>query len=247
MRFEGALHTLAAFVGRAAPTGRGRHKTKSSAMQRLGLLRRATRLLFLLACAVAVVACAATKAADEALGEMTKNMLEAAGLKKPEKPKLPELPQAEAMRLPRKVSLRVHAGPQLNHDVQERPLSLVLRIYKLKTASTFRQAPYEVFATAGKDKEFLGDDMLEMREVLLTPGQRLAAEEKLPREAAVLGVVALFHARSPQRWKFAFDAAEAEKTGLVLGAHGCALTVAHGQPLQAPVDALMLGGAPCGQ
>jgi type VI secretion system protein VasD len=199
-----------------------------------------------MAACLALGGCAATKVADDTLGDLTKNLLEATGLKKPDPPKLPEVPQAEALRLPRKVALRVHAGPELNHDANRQPLSLVLRIYKLKSSAAFLQAPYEAFATPGRDKEALGDDVIEMRELTLVPGQRYEADEKVPREAAAMGVVALFNAPAPLRWKFAFDAGAAERSGLVLGAHGCALTVTQGVPVGAQVDPERLGGIRCG-
>lgn len=195
---------------------------------------------------LALGGCAATKVADDTLGDLTKSLFESTGLKKPEAPKPPEVPQAEALRLPRKVALRVHAGPELNHDGNRQPLSLVLRIYKLKNTSAFLQAPYEAFAAPGRDKDALGDDVIEMRELTLVPGQRYEADEKVPRDAAAMGVVALFNAPAPQRWKFAFDASAAERTGLVLGAHGCALTVTRGKPMGTVVDAERLGGIHCG-
>jgi type VI secretion system protein VasD len=190
--------------------------------------------------------CAATKVADDALGDMTKSALEAVGLKKPETPAVPQLPQAEALRLPRKVPLQVYAGPQLNHDEHDQPLSLVLRIYQLKSTAAFMQAPYEVFAGAGTQKAFLGDDVIDVQEVTLVPGQRYAVDEKVPRDAAALGVVALFNAPAAQRWRFAFDAEAAEKSGLVIGAHGCALTVTRGAPLGVEFDPSMLVGVRCG-
>ncbi len=200
----------------------------------------------LAALCIASAGCAATKVADETLGDLTKNLLESTGLKKPEAPKLPEVPQAEALRLPRKVALRVHAGRELNHDANQKPLSLVLRIYKLKSTAAFLQAPYEAFAMPGRDKDVLGEDLIEMRELTLVPGQRYEVEEKVPRDAAAMGVVALFHAPAAQRWKYAFDAKSAERSGLVLGAHGCALTVAQGAPVEAQVDPQRLGGIRCG-
>ena len=199
----------------------------------------------LLLSALALGGCAATKVADDTLGDWTKKALEATGLKKPDPPALPEVPQAEALRLPRKIKLRVYAQKELNHDAANQPLSLVLRIYKLKSTAAFLQAPYEAFAVSGREKEVLGDDVIEMREVLLVPGQRYEVDEKVAREAAAIGVVGLFNAPAAQRWKFAFDAGAAEKTGLVLGAHGCALTVSTGQPLSAPVDPTVLGGVRC--
>jgi type VI secretion system protein VasD len=190
--------------------------------------------------------CAATRVADDALGDMAKNALESMGLKKPDPPALPELPQADALRLPRKVALQVYAGTQLNHDEKDQPLSLVLRIYQLKSTAAFLQAPYEAFAGADGQKEFLGDDVIDMQEVTLVPGQRYAVDEKVPRDAAALGVVALFNAPAPQRWKFAFDAEAAEKSGVVIGAHGCALTVTRGAPLKVEFDPSMLGSVRCG-
>lgn len=206
---------------------------------------RLARALLSVAC-MALAGCAATKVADDTLGELTKNLLESTGLKKPEAPKLPELPQAEALRLPRKVALHVVAGDDLNHDANGKPLSLVLRVYRLKSSSAFLQAPYEAFAVQGREKEFMGDDVLDVRELTLVPGQHYDTEEKVPRDAAAVGVVALFNAPAPQRWKFAFDARAAEGSGLVLGAHGCALTVSQGQPLQVQLDPQRLAGTRCG-
>lgn len=193
------------------------------------------------ACAV-LGGCAATKAADEALGDLTKSLLEKTGLKKPE---APALPQVEVLRLPREVPLRIHAGSQLNHDAAGRPLSLVARIYKLKNPAAFQQAPYEAFAEPGRDKQFFGDDLIESRDVLLVPGQKYDTKEKVPREAAAVGIVALFHAPAPHRWKVAFDAASAERSGIVLGAHGCSLSVSDGAPLGAQVDLAMTGSVRC--
>lgn len=192
-------------------------------------------------------ACAAVKVTDDALGDWTKNALESAGLRKPDPPALPDVPQVEAFRLPRKVSLRVMAGPQLNHDANDHALSLVLRIYKLKNTAAFLQAPYEAFASADAEKAALGSDVIETREVTLLPGQRYETNEKVPRDAAALAVVALFNAPAPQRWKFAFDAEQAEKSGVVMGAHGCALTVTQGVPLEVQFDASRLGVSRCGQ
>jgi type VI secretion system protein VasD len=203
-------------------------------------------ILGLLLAAGLLSGCAATKVADDALGDMAKNALEAAGLRKPDPPALPQIPQAEALHLPRKVALEVYAGPQLNHDDTNQPLSVVLRIYQLKSSAAFLQAPYEAFAAGTAQKEFLGDDVVGMREVTLVPGQHYQVEEKVPREAAALGVVALFNAPAAQRWRFAFDTEAAEKSGVVMGAHGCALTVTQGKPLNVEFDASVLGNLRCG-
>jgi len=209
-------------------------------------LRRRAACGAMAAAALALAGCAATKAADDALGNWAKGLLESNGLKKPEPPPIPQVPPGDAWRLPRKISLRIYAGSELNRG-NDKALSLVLRVYSLKSNAAFLQAPYEAFAASGRDKDYFGADVLDTRELLLMPGQRLDLEESIARDAVGVGIVGLFNSPAARRWRFVFDAGSAEKTGLVLGALGCGLTVSKGEPVEAAVDPLMLGGAQCGE
>lgn len=163
------------------------------------------------------------------LGTVAKVALDASGLTKPE---IPELQKP-----PRKVAMSISSGKNLNADVRGQPLAVVVRIYTLKSAASFYQAPYDAFVTPGRDKLTLGDDLLESREVTLIPGRDFNWTEVVPRTASAVGIVVLFHTPYEQRWRFAFDAAEAEKTGITMGAHACALTVTRGTPLPASGNA----------
>lgn len=147
--------------------------------------------------------------------------LEAAGLRKP-------APLPEAQLPPRKVALHLHAAQRLNVDARGQPLALVVRVYKLRQRSAFEQAPYAAFLSPQAEREALGADLLEAREVMLVPGRRLDLDESLAREAGWLGVVALFHSPAPQGWRLAFAAPEAEKAGVTVGLHACALSVGAG-------------------
>ena len=146
----------------------------------------------------------------------------------------PELP--ESQKPPRKVAMPIAAAKNPNTDSRGRPLSMVVRIYKLKDSTTFYQAPFDAFVTPGGDKTVLGDDLLESREITLLPGQRYDWTESVARQAGAVGVVALFNAPNARRWRFAFDPVESEKTGILIGAHACARTVTRGA-LIAPQDA----------
>jgi type VI secretion system protein VasD len=152
--------------------------------------------------------------------------LEVTGLKKPDVPAIPELPDAQ--KPARTVQLNLHAADNLNTDPAGRPLALVARVYKLKQNAAFQQAPYDTFLNPQKEKELLGADLVEVKEVTLVPGQRYHADEKVSREAYFVGVVALFRAPVAQRWRATFPAADAEKTGITLGLHACALSVGTG-------------------
>lgn len=155
----------------------------------------------------------------------------------------PELP--EAQKPPRNVTIRLHAAGTLNSGKSGQPLALVARIYKLRQADAFERVSYEGFTNAHTERELLGADLLEVKEVLLIPGQRYEVTEKVGREAAYIGIVALFRAPSGQRWRAAFPAAEAEKAGITIGLYGCAITVGQGTPARQPVVARPLGEAQC--
>ncbi|MFZ4875336.1 type VI secretion system lipoprotein TssJ [Janthinobacterium sp. Mn2066] len=165
--------------------------------------------------------------AGGAIGSLANAALQMTGISKPPPPELPD-----AQKPPRTVSIRLHAGQRLNTDPQGRPLALVARIYKLRQKSTFEQAPYDSFLDAEKEKQALGADLMEVKEVLLVPGQRYEVQEKVSKEAYFIGVVALFRAPAPQRWRATFGAAEAERSGITVGLHACAIS-SDGTPLSA--------------
>lgn len=75
----------------------------------------------------------------------------------------------------------------------------------------------------------MGDSLLEVREVVLTPGQRLESSERMTSEMAYLGIVILFRSPAPERWRVAFAQADVEKNGVTIGAHGCAISITEGK------------------
>jgi type VI secretion system protein VasD len=170
-------------------------------------------------------------------GSIAGAALEAAGIRKP-----PELPDAQ--KPPRSVAIRLHAADKLNVDARGQPLALVARIYKLRQSGAFEQAPYAAFLSPQAEKEALGADLLEVKEITLVPGQRYEVNEKVTREAGYVGVVALFHAPAAQRWRLAFNAADAEQAGLTVGLHACALSVGAGAKATAR-DLKMLSSVHC--
>lgn len=91
--------------------------------------------------------------------------------------------------------------------------------------------------------------LIASREITLTPGQRFENVEKVPKGAAYIAVAALFYAPAPQRWKYVFEVKEVEDTGIVLGAHACAMTVATGKIVLPPgmpaFDPSRLGSLQC--
>jgi type VI secretion system protein VasD len=179
-----------------------------------------------------------------ASGGMLDKGMELVGLKKPELPAGLET-ELQKIELQRKVTLRIHAGQLLNTDTAGRPLSLVARVYKLRSTSQFNQATYSMFTAANNDKSSFAEDVISMQEIVLTPGQKYEVVETLPTSTSHLAVVALFRAPDSQRWRFVFDTRAAAKTGITLGAHACAMSVSQGEPVGVQADTLRLAGVQC--
>lgn len=166
-----------------------------------------------------------------AAGSIATAALQLAGM-----PKQPELPDAQ--KPPRTVPLKLHAAANLNAGPGSQALSLAVRVYKLRQPATFQQLHFDVFLDADAERAALGKDLLEVREVMLIPGQQVAMQEKVTREAPFIGVVALFRAPAPQRWQLVFPAAEAEKAGVTVSLSACAISAGSGAaPLATAADA----------
>jgi type VI secretion system protein VasD len=201
------------------------------------------RSIFSRACATLVVVMATGCASGGGGDTMVDKALQLVGLSKPTPPETPVKDLAPPVR---KVTLRLHAGDVLNTDATGRSLSAVARIYKLRDSAAFLQAPYEAFrdAAAGKNPA-IEQDVVEAREVVLTPGQHYEVVETVPAQASFVGVVVLFRAPAESRWRFVFDTKAAAAGGVTLGVHGCALSVAQGQPVASTPEAMRVAGVRC--
>lgn len=172
-----------------------------------------TMRLALVAAVVALGGCASTP--DDRPGLIGKT-LENIGLRKPAEE--PALPRAKS------IPLRLWAGANLNSGTDNRSLAVVVKVYRLRDGQRFEHAPFSAFLDEDAERDALGDDLISATEIVLQPNQRHEINERLPPEAGTLGVVALFRSPAPGRWRFSFDAMEAEKEGVTVGLHACALT-----------------------
>lgn len=205
--------------------------------------RRVAQAIALIA-VLGLAGCETAGKLGEGFGNMGDKALETIGFKKPEVPQAPELP--ESAKPARRLKLRLAASDSLNVDAAGHSLSLVVRIYKLRNPTAFLNAPYETFGNGTKEKEILADELIESREIVLLPGQRQQISERWAREATHVGVVALFRAPAPQRWRYAFELETFQlDEGFVLGAHACTLSVASGEPVGITSAAMKLSSTAC--
>lgn len=177
------------------------------------------------------------------ISSATDAALAAVGLKKPDVPPPPEIPDSAMPDY--KVNWRVYASESLNVDERGHALALVVRIYKLKSPDAFLQASYDTFGDAAKEKAVLGDDLVGVRELQLVPNQHHEATDKVAREARYIGIVALYKNALAGRWRYAFSTAAADKTGLTIGAHACALSIQVGEAIGQAASTVRSVAMPC--
>jgi type VI secretion system protein VasD len=164
---------------------------------------------------------ACTTAVQVATGKVAEIALSAIGIKTPE--------SANTPRPPKVIALRIEAAKDMNAGDDGEGLSTVLRLYKLKDQTNFLATPYSAFGNPDKEKQTIGADLLDVREMTLSPGQVLDLKEKMIPEATYLGVVALFRSPAAQRWRFAYATSDVE-SGVTIGVHACAMTSTNAAP-----------------
>jgi len=192
--------------------------------------------VWLISCTTLLTGCI-TGAAVQVVGAAVDIALESSGLKK----RTPDNGD-------RTVSVRLNTGEVLNSTDEGEPLALLVRIYQLKSDAGFATISYGQFIDNETGKTMLGEDLVSVRELTLLPGKTYTLEEKMPADAKVLGVVALFHSPATARWKYAFDREGSLESGISLGFHACSITVGTGtltNPM-ATEGAASLAGVRCG-
>lgn len=174
--------------------------------------RRAPRVRWtvVLACLLSAGCATGSDGIKQALG----TTLQAVGLK--------QRGEAQPVELP----VRLYAGDNLNAGTDGRAASLVVRVYQLRDAKRFDDAAFDVFLDERREHDVLGDDLISVTEFLLAPGKRHEVVESLPADGSHLGVVALFRAPAPTRWRLTFETRGAVAEGITVGLHGCAMTTA---------------------
>lgn len=184
------------------------------------LLQRSAHMLAFLVICHALMGCStAVKVAADVLAEKALGAMRI------------KVDNQTAAKAPKTVQLRLETAQDLNAGENGQGLSTVFRVYKLKDQNAFLSTPYSAFGNTEKEKSAFGQDLLEVRELILSPGESLDLKEKVPAESPYLGTVALFRQPSAQRWRFVFAAADSEKSGITLGLHACAMTATTTPPV----------------
>ncbi len=162
--------------------------------------------------------------------------MEAAGFKSPSR-------EAQA----RQIRIALNAARSLNTTDDGRSLALLIKVYQLRSAQSFSTVEAADLLDPDQERKALGEDLLSVRELTLTPGTSLDLTESLIAGTNVIAVAALFRAPAAKRWRYSFDARASIDTGISLGFHRCAMTVGSGALTGTDTgpDAISLAGVRC--
>ncbi len=213
------FRTLVAGAG-----ARGEHRGHRRRCRQLRTI--AGGFLLLVLTGMALTGC--SSAVQVATGKVAEIALSAVGVKLPA--------SNSSANQPKTVHLHLVAADDLNATESGQGLSTVVRIYELRDRNGFLAAPYASFGAPEQEKIALGADLIGVHELRLTPGQTVDLQEKVPATAAYLGIVSLFRAPDPNRWRFAFATAGLDDKPVAIGLHACAMTASSIAPAGMPLS-----------
>lgn len=97
------------------------------------------------------------------------------------------------------VTGNIQGATELNPSVNQRPSPLLLRLYELKSATTFNQADFMALYQA--DQATLGADLVAREEIMLAPGEARPYKKSLAPETRFIGVVAVYRNLESATWR----------------------------------------------
>jgi len=100
---------------------------------------------------------------------------------------------------PTQVIGTIQASAQINPSVSRRPSPLLVRVYELKTATSFNAADF--MSLYQRDQAELAADLVGKEEFTLTPGETKAFAKTLSPDTRFLGVMAAYRDVEHARWR----------------------------------------------
>jgi type VI secretion system protein VasD len=165
----------------------------------------------------------AIQLAGVAVGGAVNAVLESTGLR------TPRADDASAS-----VSISIDASPDLNVSPSGEPLSVVLRLYQLKSAHGFALLAYHQAQNEDMGEDVLGDELGSVREMIVLPGKHYEVTLETKVDTRHIGIVALFHSPAHGRWKLAVERSNAQTERISLSLGACAIALPRDPALPAP-------------
>jgi type VI secretion system protein VasD len=115
---------------------------------------------------------------------------------------LPAIVQIPApQKKPAIAEVDIVVDPNINPDLSGRPSPVIVRTYELKSVSAFEAASSSALLHGDKDKDSLGADVVERKELTIFPGTNSWLKIPLTPQTRFLGVTAAFRDVDRAKWR----------------------------------------------
>ncbi|WP_174365021.1 type VI secretion system lipoprotein TssJ [uncultured Caballeronia sp.] len=116
-------------------------------------------------------------------------------------------PDPKTPKEPLRLDMSVKAASDVNPDDRGRAAPIVVRVYELRNAETFKSQDF--ISLQEKDKALLADDINARDEFLLRPGDSKVFRRKPDSTTHVIGVLAAYRDLPNAVWRTTYDLPEA--------------------------------------
>lgn len=124
---------------------------------------------------------------------------------------------------PTEIEAIMSASDDVNPDADGEASPLVVRMYELKSATSFNNATF--FSLYDSDIAELGEDMKGKEEFELQPGQKLELERELKPEVRYVGFLASYRDLDNASWRAVVEVPEGESTDMTIAFQRLAIKV----------------------
>jgi type VI secretion system protein VasD len=117
-----------------------------------------------------------------------------------------------ARQVPIPYALALTADSKVNPDVNGRPSPIQVTMYELKSPGTFQSRDY--FALQADPQTALGQDLLNVDQVILKPGETRTVERPGDAQARVVGIVAGYRDLEHSHWRLVVQLPEPQNANI---------------------------------
>jgi len=135
---------------------------------------------------------------------------------------------------PKPYEIRGQAAPMINRNSNGAPLSVVVRLYQLKSQDTFNKLSFDLAASGRSDAELFGGDLVGKSEFIVVPGKKYTGNDIVLPDTKYVGIVAYFRKPDANYWRFLVDASTVRSKGMSFRVQDCYLELDGINPVAIP-------------
>jgi type VI secretion system protein VasD len=135
---------------------------------------------------------------------------------------------------PTPYEIRGQAAPMINRNSNGAPLSVVVKLYQLKSQEAFNKLSFDLASSGRNDNELFGSDLVAKSEFIVMPGRKYTGNDIVQPDTKYVGVIAYFRKPDAHYWRYLVDASTVRNKGLSFRVQECYLVLDGIKPTEIP-------------